>query len=346
MSKKRKSPLSTSSGAGGKSIFAALSKLEDDDVKAAKSRRKATAASASRSLAARVQTGISGDLVQCRILLQRAIGEASESIGTSSVEEGEGNGDDAVVSSADGLLVKLLEARRSLCHNTMDTDGTADYSDLLVDDNDNEGALGSILENSLTTEYDQCRSEWKDVFNRRHHDLRLHAGLTAKTASKFRVMDQSFWDQVESTAAHERLMRASQGSRKCAGDDASTDDNDSPIATNTFASSKPLFDDSKVYQHMLRDFVSLGASAKGGGSAGAGLAADAAAERLRRAAQKKNGQSGKDVDRKASKGRKIRYTVNPKLENFAFPISRPVPSIGEDIWFRSLFGGAGRKQLK
>jgi Apoptosis-antagonizing transcription factor, C-terminal len=33
---------------------------------------------------------------------------------------------------------------------------------------------------------------------------------------------------------------------------------------------------------------------------------------------------GVQVDRKASKGRKIRYTKHPKLENFMFPLPAPL----------------------
>ena len=67
------------------------------------------------------------------------------------------------------------------------------------------------------------------------------------------------------------------------------------------------------------------------------------------------------VDRKASKGRKIRYTTITKLTNVTFPIQRRHTTQGllgttaatidnssttamntfldEDAWFRSLFGG-------
>jgi len=58
---------------------------------------------------------------------------------------------------------------------------------------------------------------------------------------------------------------------------------------------------------------------------------------------KKNKKSNTNtVDRRASKGRKIRYTVNPKLVNFTFPIERAEPMIGNDVWFKSLFGGVGK----
>ena len=336
MSKKRKS---ASASASSSSLFTALSKLENDDVHAAKIRRRASTASASRSLAARAQTDVAGELIQCRILLQRAVGEIFEAGNGGSVGEEDNSGKDddttAVMKSADRLLIRLLEARSKLANDDDDGDDKINYDHLVgvvksseseSDSGDNDASPTS-LNHILSSEYDGCRSEWKDTFNRRHHDL--HAGLTAKAASKFRVIfDQSFWNQVESAVSHERLMQSAESS-----------DPDGKLVTMD-GSKAYQYDDSKIYQHMLRDFVALGASA-GGRSTSAGLAADAAAERLRRAAQKKKGQSAKDIDRKASKGRKIRFSANPKLENFTFPVSRPVPTMGEDDWFRSLFGGAG-----
>ena len=342
ITKKRKSR-------SGSSLFDALStleKLENDDMRAAKSRRRASTASASKSLAAQAQTAVAGELIQCRILLQRAlqttVSEMSEGAHGEGVDANEkkeeeprdtGGNDDGItpIKSADHLLIKLLEARNKLTKLSNVEAERPSYGSGLVgatkSSNDSDAHQCPPLDHILKSEYDGCRSEWKDTFNRRHHDLRLHAGLTAKAASKFRVIDQSFWDQVESAVSHERLIQK-EGSSNRDGKLMF----DHPMTY--------MYDDSKIYQHMLRDFVALGAS--GGGSSGnPSLAADAAAERLRRAAQKKKGQSAKDIDRKASKGRKIRYTVNPKLENFTFPVSRPVPSIGEDDWFRSLFGGAG-----
>ena len=339
---------STSSSTKKRSLFDALSALEDDDVRAAKNRRRASTASASKSLAAQAQTALAGELIQCRILLQRALqttvaeiseganGEGVDANGKNEEEEprdtGGGNDDEITpIKSADQLLIRLLEARNKLTKLSNVEAERPSYGSGLVgatkSSNNSDAHQCPPLDHILKSEYDGCRSEWKDTFNRRHHDLRLHAGLTAKAASKFRVIDQSFWNQVESAVSHERLIQkegSSNGDGKLMFDHPMT----------------YMYDDSKIYQHMLRDFVALGAS--GGGSSGnPSLAADAAAERLRRAAQKKKGQSAKDIDRKASKGRKIRYTVNPKLENFTFPVSRPVPSIGEDDWFRSLFGGAG-----
>ena len=280
---------------------------------------------------------MAGELIQCRILLQRAVGEISEAgNGGSSVGEEDSSGKDndttAVMKSADRLLIRLLEARSKLANDDDDGDDKINYGGVVKssESGSDSDASPTSLNHILSSEYGGCRSEWKDTFNRRHHDL--HAGLTAKAASKFRVIfDQSFWNQVESAVSHERLMQSAESSAP-----------DGKLLAMD-GSKAYQYDDSKIYQHMLRDFVALGASA-GGRSASAGLAADAAAERLRRAAQKKKGQSAKDIDRKASKGRKIRFSANPKLENFTFPVSRPVPTMGEDDWFRSLFGGAGTRK--
>jgi protein AATF/BFR2 len=346
--KKRKSP--SSSSRSGSSLFDALStleKLENDDVQAAKKRRRASTASASKSLAAQAQTTLAGELIQCRILLQRALqttvsvmsegtnGEGDDANERHKEEPRDTGGDDETtpIKSADQLLTKLLEARNKLTKVSNIETERLSYDGSLVSatksSNDSDAPQCPPLDHILKSEYVDCRSEWQDTFNRRHHDLRLHAGLTAKAASKFRVIDQSFWNQVESAVSHERLIQKEGSSNR-----------NGKLFDNSMAY---MYDDSKVYQHMLRDFVALGASG-GASSVNPSLAADAAAERLRRAAKKKGGLSAKDVDRKASKGRKIRYTVNPKLENFTFPVSRPVPSIGEDDWFRSLFGGAGTRK--
>ena len=144
------------------------------------------------------------------------------------------------------------------------------------------------------------------------------------------------------------------------------------------------FDDSKLYQQQLKDFISQSSSSGTSGKTNKrGMTIDPATEaatRLKRAIRKKTGGEDVDlsslltsddptstaldsngllaamkkkrssnsnggsssVDRRASKGRKIRYTVNPKLVNFTFPVARKEPMISDDVWFKSLFGGVGR----
>jgi len=263
------------------SVFDAIQELDSQDVRASRKRKTSSSRDAAKSKAARSQAKIHGHLMECRILLQRAMtGESSED----------------AVEQCNQLLSQLLEARRRLTGKQDDKD----YQQIVESDE---------LPDVLQEEYEECREEWKQVLDRRHKDLRLHAGLSK---TQFRVMDSSFWQQVDATVSHEELRAQS------------TDD-------------EPTFDDTKVYQHMLQDFVLSSATAGG--------AEEAAAQRLRRAV-KADSSKKKDVDRRASKGRKIRYVEIPKLVNFTFPVARPVSSTGmdEDEFFRSLFGGAANKR--
>lgn len=212
------------------------------------------------------------------------------------------------------LLVALLQARQTLSQKQDKVD-----HEVLVKD-DIEDPL--LLEEQLQKEYEAHREVWKEVLDRRHKDVRLHSGaLTNKT--QFRVMDSSFWQQVESTVQHE-LMRGQLSS------------------DNT-----TLFDDTKVYQQLLKDFVTSSSQATA-----AGNAAQVAAAQQRLVSKKSaaaNSKKKAQVDRKASKGRKIRYTEIPKLANFTFPLSRPNNSVSdstttltldESAWFRSLFSAS------
>ena len=253
-----------------------------------------------------------------------------------------------------------------------DDDDDVDYAELIQKENgtkddessssneedDDDEEDNNNLSTQLQNEYESLRTSWKTILNKHHSNLALHSGMSVNS-SKFqsKAVDLSFWDQVK--------FATSQGG------------NNAVDATKKNTTKKE-FDDSKLYQQMLKDFISQSSSSGGGGggSATGGKRVDPAqeaAERLKRAMRKKNGGEGDvdlttllltqeggasnlpnstsnsaaaskkaDVDRRASKGRKIRYTVHPKLVNFTFPVARPEPMIKEDIWFKSLFGGVGR----
>jgi protein AATF/BFR2 len=48
----------------------------------------------------------------------------------------------------------------------------------------------------------------------------------------------------------------------------------------------------------------------------------------------------KAVDRRASKGRKLRYHIHEKLVNFATPVELQAPQFAPNV-FANLFGGGG-----
>ena len=69
--------------------------------------------------------------------------------------------------------------------------------------------------------------------------------------------------------------------------------------------------------------------------------------RLRAAARKRKKSARADVDRRATKGRKIKYVVHPKLQEFCCPVPRDAAGAGAaritDELFASLFGGGGSR---
>ena len=338
MSKKKRQSLSS----GGSRLFDAVSRLDSDDLNASRERRAVNAAGLARSRCARAQADLTGELLECRILLQSAVVESqripavgsTSAVGSDEIRtEGRGKKrkvEDSSEAAADRLLAKLLEARRRLTTlSDPDEEKEHDYESLVAYDSpedESKESGPSSLGKSLQSEYDSCRSDWKEILDRRHRDLRLHSGLAAKSSSKFRAVDRGLWEQIEATVAHERLIQATERDSEERGG---------------YGGASADFDDSKVYQHLLREFVSLNTNSASRGG-GVGAAAEAAAQRLRRSEQKKKGSAQTEKDRRASKGRKIRYTVIPKLTNFTFPVPRPEPAIPDDDWFRSLFGGAGR----
>jgi protein AATF/BFR2 len=301
------------------SIFDAIEELETQDRRADGKRRKKSQTDARRAVEVQSQTKIYHHLVESRILLQRAIKsqQADEKLDESDATFATSSS--SFRDTCNTLLETLLQARCSLWkqgNGTPTEETSAKYNDSVT----SSSTVG--LHETLQAEYDQHKDGWKEVLNSRHKSLRLHSGVTAK--SQFKVMDSSFWQQVEASIEYEEI-RANDTKR------GSQDTNN-----NTAGVTK--FDDSKLYQQLLKDFVANSTSTAEGGSA-------AAAERLRKS-RSKNAVM-KDVDRRASKGRKIRYKEIPKLVNFTFPLSRPSTShLDQDAYFQSLFGGVAAQGRK
>jgi len=175
-------------------------------------------------------------------------------------------------------------------------------------DEDTASESESDDEDSLESVYSKMRKTWKTTLNKHHANVHLQ---NQQNKNKFQVVDQSFWTQIENNVKHSAILDEAQSQEQ--GANASLG-----------------FEDSKLYQHMLQDYIALSAER------GKDNAAVAAAERLKRSMKKK---TKKDVDRRASKGRKIRYVVHEKLQNFTFPINRPAATMTEDVLFKSMFGG-------
>eukprot|EP00584_Thalassiosira_punctigera_P015391 CAMPEP_0172569290 /NCGR_PEP_ID=MMETSP1067-20121228/122923_1 /TAXON_ID=265564 ORGANISM="Thalassiosira punctigera, Strain Tpunct2005C2" /NCGR_SAMPLE_ID=MMETSP1067 /ASSEMBLY_ACC=CAM_ASM_000444 /LENGTH=410 /DNA_ID=CAMNT_0013361083 /DNA_START=14 /DNA_END=1246 /DNA_ORIENTATION=+ len=398
-------------------LFSTLASIEQTDRSASKRRRQSHAHSLRQSRAAADQAKLTGILLELRILTQRCLAEerndaSANSCTATASDEGDGGASDGsgrVKEEVDALLENLLVARRELMGHQLDDAGGStrdddsssydekkevDYAKLIGQANDkkeegdettssddeessseSDSHSGGSDENNLTkqlqSEYSSLRNHWKSILNKHHSKLALHSGMSVNS-SKFqsKAVDVSFWEQVQGGMEHERFKQRTSSS------------NDREEGGSGIAEQHLQFDDSKLYQQMLKDFISSsqtnGATSSSVGANGRGGStmdpAREAAERLKRAVRKKSGGGGagdidlthlltdagaiadgaiaqsatkkkaSTVDRRASKGRKIRYNVNPKLVNFTFPVARAEPMIKEDVWFKSLFGGVGNRR--
>ncbi|KAL3784328.1 hypothetical protein ACHAW5_000219 [Stephanodiscus triporus] len=393
-------PPPSSSSSSSSRLFSALASIEEDDGAASARRVRSRVESLRRSHEASRQMELNGSLLELRILVQRCMTEEEEE---EEEEEASSEDDDgstgrrrkASLAGVDALLENLLEARRELAggwnddddDNNNDEDGvdrTRPTDGECDDDDDEEDALAERLK----VEYSYMRDRrWMPTLDR------LHAGIVSRMgggsssfddggggggggrAESFRgkALGTSFWEQVRGTAEYERSR-----SRGAGMDEEDEEEEDGGSRRRSRRRRRPTFDDSRLYQHMLSDFVSSRSTNERGGGRPSDPAREAA-ERLGRALRKRRTSGGSSaeyadvdiaslyevgvdgkttnkaaggggstkkktttiVDRRASKGRKIRYAIVPKLVNFTFPVSRPEPAISEDVWFKSLFGGGG-----
>ena len=320
-----------------------------------------------QKMAVQAQTNIYSRLMECRILLQRSMTSLVETPNSEQQQQQQqqileddrkekmtmGANANAAIDQCNQILIHLLEARKLLNANN-DNDSShsnvVDYASLL-----HNSATSFPLEEQLQQEYTTCQQQWKEVLNRRHYDLQLHAGMMNNNHKKFNMIDTSFWHQVQSTIQHQQLRH-----------DRNVNRDDEIISTLSLQQHQQPsfnyqpFNDTKIYQQMLKDFVETTNSSHHNGT----TKSQAAALLRKRHPQHRTSLSSSQkamVDRKASKGRKIRYTTITKLTNFTFPIQRRHTTQGllgttaatidnssttamntfldEDAWFRSLFGG-------
>jgi len=84
-----------------------------------------------------------------------------------------------------------------------------------------------------------------------------------------------------------------------------------------------IFDDTDFYQQLLKDLIETNASND-----------PVAMSRKWLEGQKSKVKAHKNVDRRASKGRKIRYQVHEKLVNFMPPVPKEIPQMAEELFLK------------
>jgi len=195
----------------------------------------------------------------------------------------------------------------------------------------------------------QLQASWEASVNRWHS--RLHYG-SEKVQSKMRVFNQTLWEQVTEVLTDEdkciQKSRAALGQSQRVDKPASnapvdqvpgaeeesdsSDDGSGNGDSDALRRKKrnaeqydmEVYDDRSFYTLLLKAYITSGSS-------GQGMRADDIAQ-LRKYKKQKA-----DVDRRASKGRKLRYTVHKKLQNFMFPHEAPEPTLDVERLLQSLF---------
>uniref|UniRef100_L7MAJ6 Putative apoptosis antagonizing transcription factor/protein transport protein n=1 Tax=Rhipicephalus pulchellus TaxID=72859 RepID=L7MAJ6_RHIPC len=154
--------------------------------------------------------------------------------------------------------------------------------------------------------------------------------LSGKVGRSFASLEQSPVKQIEHILMdEERLLRRTQTKRssyKILGAEESTNDEEQ----NSGSVDEEVFDDDDFYHHLLREIIERKTS---------NIDNPVALSRQWLEIQKLRKKVKRKVDTRASKGRKIRYDVIPKLVNFMAPLDRSTYSEeARTELFSSLFG--------
>ncbi|EPX71325.1 traub family protein [Schizosaccharomyces octosporus yFS286] len=249
-------------------------------------------------------------VLDTRIRLQKGFTQAH------TVNTSEGNQDNVSNDQADESVVSTDDVKNSLLsfiQKTMEL-----RVDLMVDSGIEPRGLkrkadSEDLESILSTmnNLDDSLEDWKNnTLTKWHSRVQAAQGITQ--SNKFKALNQNVVQQIDQTMLNkDDLIERSRLSRS---DGSKTPNPD-------------LYDDTEFYQSLLKDFIN------------SRLADSGRDTNVRWVASKQQKQKKENVDTKASKGRKLRYHVHEKLQNFMVPVEvRSWPEEHIDDLFNSLLG--------
>jgi protein AATF/BFR2 len=153
----------------------------------------------------------------------------------------------------------------------------------------------------------------------------FNQSVSAQVASAMRIPDRLVRKSQPPAHLAPKRLGEPEGTEKAAPTGDRTEDldaDDLEAAARAEARVEEIYDDADFYEQVLKEFLESAGAA-------AGLAAAASKPAKRR----------KVVDRRASKGRKLRYHVQQKLVNFCAPVELEVPQWAEKI-FGQLFASS------
>ena len=167
--------------------------------------------------------------------------------------------------------------------------------------------------NHLNDTHKTLQPQWKAVTDKWH--ARLNFG-SEQAKSKLKVLNYSMWDQIDNIITDEnKFIEKTYGLYQ----DSKRHDKESNNHDNNNENSKlydfEVYDDNAFYSSLLKNYINSNTEITNNSDYVLN------ADELKELRKYKKNPNGKNVDRKASKGRKIRYVPHVKLQNFMFPIA-------------------------
>ncbi|KAL2135104.1 hypothetical protein VTI74DRAFT_9814 [Chaetomium olivicolor] len=269
---------------GQKSIVAAMS--------------QAAKADAEKGLAVRMQRRAFDSILNLRIRLQKALVAAN----TFNVLDNSQENVTEAYSAAEEAAVKLWNTIDSVRHTFMPETSRAKVGEKRKREIDLDTPTQTIWEKMQAVEEASLShrrkvlDKWSERVKKSNAALSTRKLVNSETQTLVSALD-------EQLLSSERLIKRARIPRSCAP----------AQAAKKVEEDREIYDDADFYQLLLKELVDQRSTDTG--APGESVAT------VRWAALKET-KTRKHVDRRASKGRKLRYTVHEKLQNFMAPEDR------------------------
>lgn len=287
---------------------------------------QAAKADAAKGKAVKAQRTTFDSLLNSRIKLQKGLGVINELSAETKGEDVGVSGDEEAIKSAESAALTLwstLEELRTALADAHTKDGSKKRK-----------RPSPITPTTSTT------SLWERMVDLETESLAHRRSILDKWSSKVRGTPSTLPN------ARGKLLGSSSGQQSItavldAHVATEMGDRSSKRArqTNSSADREPVYDDTIFYQSLLRDLVEqrMSSDAMTGGLDN--LHQLPSRLPIHPVTGMRNDKEKRDVDTRASKGRKMRFNVHEKLQNFMAPEERGVWTIrARDEFFASLLG--------
>ncbi|KLU89231.1 transcription factor AATF/Che-1 [Magnaporthiopsis poae ATCC 64411] len=283
---------------------------------------EAAKADAEKGTAVRQQRRSFDALLNIRIRLQKAL-VAVNSLGTISTSDQDSAGDEPYQAAEEAALKlwSTIEAFRfSLPAASFATAGQKRKKEVGLDT-----PLDELWEDMETVE-SRAASHRKKVLEKWSDKVRSTTAVATSRKLGNATMQPLTSVLDDQLVQSDRLVKRTRVPRSCA-----------PVqAAKKVQEDAAIYDDADFYQLLLKELVDQRTMDSSGGDGGPG---SSSVPTVRWGAAARDAKTRKVVDRRASKGRKLRFTVHEKLQNFMAPEDRRSwEQEAIDRFFGTLFG--------